>query len=111
MSLDLWLESVPCKECNNMVRLDSHNYTYNVAEMWYQIFPESRSFVDIDCLTGKESLIRLEQARIKLQLYPEDFKKVNPKNGWGSYESFLEFINNLIDDALEHPNYIWKASR
>ena len=55
MSLDLWLQSKECPTCEHKEVTEDRNYTYNVAKMWYEIFPSDQHMVHIDGMTGKES--------------------------------------------------------
>lgn len=111
MSLDLWMESPQCPTCKHTERSDSFNCTYNLAAMWYEIFLTSKHMVHIDGMKGRESLPMLSAAMNELALNPEKFKMLNPSNGFGHYEGFVNFIIDLILTAQKHPDWIWKASR
>jgi len=67
--------------------------------------------VDIDGMTGGAALLRLNIALLTLKSDPEKFIKLNPPNGWGSYDGFILFIEKLIEECNKHPNSIWRASR
>lgn len=111
MSLDLWLESPKCPTCGHVESTDELNYTYNVAPMWRKIFPDAKCMVDIDGMTGKDSLHKLMDARIAMEFKPEVFKALNPENNWGSYDGFLKYLKQLSAMAANYSNYIWRASR
>lgn len=36
---------------------------------------------------------------------------MNPTNEWGNYQSFMDYIEYLINAATAHPNWVWKSSR
>lgn len=38
-----------------------------------------------------------------LKTRPEYFKKFNPKNNWGSYEGFLQFLEEYLDACIHYP--------
>ncbi len=109
MSLDLWLASPICDTCQHQESTDSFNCTYNVNPMWYEIYPNQNHMVDVDGLTGKESLPLLECALDMLNRTPEKFIAMNPSNGWGSYDSFKVYIEHLIISATSHPTWIWES--
>jgi len=112
MSLDLWLKSEKCPHCGRSDDPDfDWNYTYNVSKMWFEVFPNADGMVDIDGLTGKESLKKLETFKAAMINDPNKFKKMNPPNGWGSYTTFLSAIEKLIEAAKEHPDHIWHSWR
>lgn len=106
MSLDLYLR---CSHCNQDAT--EWNYTYNVSKMWYSVYPEAKGMIDIEGMTGKESLPRLIYFAQRMRDCPGAFKEMNPPNGWGSYDSFLKAIEDLIKQAKEYPTLIWRASR
>jgi|DEB0MinimDraft_10_1074344.scaffolds.fasta_scaffold92653_3 hypothetical protein len=39
-----------------------------------------------------------------LQTRPSYYRKYNPKNNWGSYETFLEFIKQYQFNCKKYPN-------
>jgi hypothetical protein len=67
--------------------------------------------VDIDGMTGAASIPKLETAIRGLVAEPERFRAMNPKNGWGSYDGFVDWLKSLLESARENPNKIWRASR
>ncbi len=111
MSLDLWMETPTCQTCGETKITDELNYTYNVYNMWKTIFSDAENMVDIDGLTGKQSIEKLKFALETLINEPETFTALNPKNGWGSYDGFKKYISQLITLAESHPSYIWKSAR
>ena len=72
------------------------NYTSNINTMLYHaLLPE-----EIEELKGGTSLIRADELLCKLLRKmlesPKKYRKMNPKNGWGDYESFLETVLKCI---------------
>lgn len=67
--------------------------------------------VYIDKMTGKEAYEKLNFARNELEKNREEFEKLNPPNGWGSYKTFLQWINELITICLEYPEGVWDSWR
>ena len=39
----------------------------------------------------------------------EKLEKMNPENGWGSFEGAVMFVNGLILAALRNPDEIWEG--
>lgn len=106
MGLDLTLT---CKHCMSSVA--EYNYTYNVASMWYAVVPEDKNMVEIDGMTGADSIPKLEKAIELLKLTPEKFTPMDPENGWGSYATFVKWLYKLLESAKAYPDCIWTASR
>lgn len=113
MGLDLWLQSKICKECGTIKKSESEIFsiTYNLSPMWHLIFPNDDGMIDIDGMTGKQSLKKLIHARDQLTDKKDKFISLNPDNGWGSYESFLICIKKLIKEAEENPKSVWISWR
>lgn len=111
MGLDLYLETPPCKTCGHQQEEFSASCTYNMSYMWYDMFPDDNHMVEIEGMTGKQSLKRLHDAREKMIGQKEYLQQFNPPNDWGSYGTFLHFIERLIKAAEENPKGIWRAWR
>jgi hypothetical protein len=39
-----------------------------------------------------------------LKLNPEEYKKYNPENGWGSYEGLVTFVEKYLDACYKYPD-------
>ncbi len=46
----------------------------------------------------------LRQGLHNLKINPNKFKKFNPENGWGSYDTLVEFAQKYLDACYEYPN-------
>ncbi len=111
MGLDLYLRAPPCKTCGHQAEDFNACCTYNMSPMWYDMFPDDNHMVEIEGMTGKESLQILHSAREKMIGQKEHLQQFNPPNGFGSYGSFLHFIEKLIKAAEDNPKHIWEAWR
>jgi hypothetical protein len=112
MSLDLWMQSKDCPTCGRHdCTGDSLNYTYNAAVMWREIFPYDGQMINIDGMTGEESLEKLKYGLGILKANPDKFLPLEPENKWGSYNGFMLYIKDLIDLAEKHPDWIWMSDR
>lgn len=60
---------------------------------------------------ARELISILEQGLSRLIANPEEFKKYNPSNGWGTYEVFVEFVKDYLDACKKYPDALVKASR
>lgn len=45
----------------------------------------------------------LEVGLTKLKKEPNEFKKYNPKNGWGDYDGLVQFVKNYLAACKLHP--------
>jgi len=56
-------------------------------------------------ITKAQQLIEpLQQSLILMRRESWRFKKLNAKNGWGTYEDFCKFVMDYLTACTEHPN-------
>jgi hypothetical protein len=46
-----------------------------------------------------------------LKGHPEKFQRLNPSNGWGTYEGLVQFVQDYLDACLENPDATVEAGR
>ena len=107
MSLDLWLRvdvDIPGIDIDSVCLFDC-SYTHNITAMaseggiyqclWHH---EERG------ITKAEQLIEpLSKAVLEMRINPARFKAHNPVNGWGNYDSWLEWCVLLLDACRDNP--------
>lgn len=111
MSVDLYMNFETCKACGHQPESININYTYNVSPMWYKIYPDDKGMIYIDGMTGREAYEKLNHARDRLINNKDEFKKLEPANGWGTYEGFIDLLSKAIYFSTEYPDLVWSASR
>src|SRR5437868_1661403 len=107
MSLDVYLEETSPHE------VYSANITHNLSDMaraagiyqavWH---PEEAG---ITCAAGL--VLPLREGIAKMEADPEKYRAFNPKNGWGSYEGFLQWLKEYLTACEQHPDAEIRASR
>lgn len=110
MSLDLWLEIDTGGPCPAIVGDDNLNYTHNVNPMWRELFGVSLgSFVAdmVAAVVQTELMVCYDM----MCNQPERFEPLNPKNGWGDYDSAREFLWRVIQNGKHHPKATWRVSQ
>jgi len=75
--------------------------TYNLAPMFAKAL--GHSIRDLAGQQAGEVIGTLRDAIAAMEDRPADFKKLNPENGWGSYEGALETLRWLLAECLQHP--------
>ena len=100
MSLDVYLKNKEGEE------VFSANITHNLTNMaeeadlyFYLWRPE-----ECGKKTAGELLYPLRDGLHNLKIDPERFKKLNPENGWGSYEGLIKFVENYLNACYEYPD-------
>lgn len=92
------------------IELFSKNSTHDVAPMWKkaEIFDE---LYESNGKQPKEIVEQLEQGLFMMQIHSDKYKPLNPKNGWGNYESAIKFLLEVIEACKLYPEAIIKISR
>ena len=109
MSLDVYLyAAVKCEHCGKANKSEQVLYTANITHNLSMMAQAAGLYTVLWCpeeidLTLAVDLIRsLEIGRDTLTIHASQFKAMNPKNGWGTYDDLLEFVENYLDACREH---------
>ena len=122
MSLDVSLHSTElvtktCPHCGSRYQeveeLFEANITHNLGKMarkagiyHYLWRPE-----EIDITFAKELIDPLTLGIEELKENPDTYKKLNPKNGWGSYGGLVEWVERYLEACKENPDALINVSR
>lgn len=98
MSLDV---SVKAKR---VVDVYEDNITYNLAPMYYKCIDIDGGLKALNGMKCKDAVPVLNRAIDDLIENKEEYEKLNPKNGWGSYEGLLKSLKSLRIACLENPS-------
>jgi len=80
----------------------THNLTSmaNAADLYNALWrPDEQGSVYAKDIVGQ-----LERGLKRLQKDPDGFKKMNPDNGWGSYEGLVTFVELYLKACKEYPD-------
>lgn len=94
----------------NEIPVYDNNITHNLTGMadaagvYYALWrPEERGYVK-----ASDTIPVLEAGLAKLEAEPDTFRKLNPDNGWGSYEGFVRDVCQTLEACRRYPNAkIW----
>ena len=100
-----------CPTCGHEEVGESISITYNLSPMWYAMFPNDKTIIPIDGLSGQQAREKLEEA---IDIMIRDEKKLqclNPSNGFGSFDGFLDSLRKMLDLSKENPSLKWEVWR
>jgi len=100
MSLDV---SISAKR--EMIIYDT-NITYNLADMYYKCIDKEKGFKKLDGMNCKEALPIINNAIQDMLNNADEYRKLNPKNGWGSYEGLLSSLQEMRNCCENNPDGI-----
>lgn len=121
MSLDIYLNvprSTLCPHCGQpwsdpSERIYEANVTHNLggmageAEIYEVLWRGPENGIE----TAGQLIEPLERAIAAMKADPPRFEKHNPKNGWGSYEHFVPWVEELLGACKAHPESRVRVSR
>lgn len=87
---------------DSYVYTEDYNYTYNCGPMFHSACGMSLS-VALDGKPCDDAGILLAYVIEQLETNPTHYDKLNPRNGWGSRQGFVEFLKKIRDLCYEHP--------
>jgi len=110
MSYDVHFE-IDTGDAPTTVGDDSLNHTYNCSAM----FRKALGGDGINDLHGQiagEVIHRLECAvqDIRAPKYADEFREMNPPNGWGSHDTAARFLELILENARRHPTATIRVS-
>lgn len=110
MSLDFYLQY---KIDGNEISVFDRNITHNLTTMadkagiYYALWrPEEKGWK-----YAKDIIPLLEKGIKKLKEKPKYFEKYNASNGWGLYEHFVPFVEEVLEACNKYPNATIYVSR
>ena len=77
------------------VEIYDGNVTYNLADMYYKCIDKEKGFKKLDGMNCKEALPIINNAIQDMLNNAEEYRKLNPPNGWGSYEVLLSTLQEM----------------
>ena len=107
MSLDVYLKDVDGSY------VFEYNITHNLAKMassagLYEVLWDA---LDQGYTCAEQLITKLEQGIIELVCNENQYKKLNPENGWGTYEGLLRFAGKYLKACKQYPNALIEVSR
>lgn len=107
MSHDIWLTIDTGAEEPACVA-DVGNYTSNVSGMWARALGERLK--EFDGRNADESVGALDVGIAAMRANPDEYRAMNPANGWGCYEGAVEYLVGLRAACARHPKTTIRVS-
>lgn len=117
MSLDVSLRHINhCPHCQGELEGEivyGANITHNLTEMAdkAKIYKALWRPEEINITRAKQLIRPLEAGLKKLKGNPAKFEKMNPDNGWGSYDGLVRFVEDYLKACKEYPGATIEISR
>lgn len=83
----------------------------NYPEQGFDNYQKEMEFEDSVIIRASDIVEILKNGLEALKRYPDTYKKLNPENGWGSYEGLVACIDRYIYACEKDTNAIVEVSR
>lgn len=82
-------------------------HTYNLTPMWRLagVFEVSR---DLDGEVASTAGIRAATGLLRAVTSPDQFRELNPANGWGDFEGFVAMLTRFAIACADNPTAIMR---
>jgi hypothetical protein len=90
------------------VELWWRNHTSNTSGMWRAAGVD---IAELAGVKGEQVAVAVNAAIEEMERNPDTYKAMNPPNGWGSYETCLDFLRDLRAAAARFPDLPLWVSR
>jgi len=108
VSHDVELQYIPLTE-----RMFSRNITHNLGNMAEAlgVYKECWRPEEIGITKAAQLTQPLKRALVMIRSKPENYRKFEPANKWGTVESFTAFLQEYLDACIQHPEADVSVSR
>lgn len=90
--------------------VDCGNYTSNVYKMYRKAFKSENGIKELIDKKADYATIILPDVIKDMEDNAEEYKALNPSNGWGDYEGALAYLKTILKWCIIHPNCTIKIS-
>lgn len=98
MSLDIRIKAI------REVQIYDSNVTYNLSDIYYKCI--GGGLKALNCMSCKKALPILNKAIENMQENENEYRKLEPSNGWGSYDGLLKELGRLQAYCEDNPDGI-----
>lgn len=78
--------------------VDCGNYTWNCSMMLVKA-TGGKSLNKFSGMFCADVIVELGKAIKEIKNNYEEYSKMNPENGWGDIDSWLRFLDNIVDEC------------
>ena len=91
----------------------SDNITHNLTTMADEagLYKYLWKPADINITKASDLIEPLRQGLHNLKMNPAKYEKLNPENGWGSYNVLVKFVENYLDACYKYPDTTIEVDR
>jgi hypothetical protein len=113
VSLDVYLNSDVCPTCGRGEQVYTANVTHNLGAMASEagIYKHLWRPEEVGVTHAWQLIEPLRTAIAMLRDDPARFSAFNPANGWGSYDTFVPWLESLLEACESNPQAVFSIWR
>ncbi|MFJ4038233.1 hypothetical protein ACIPVB_09100 [Microbacterium sp. NPDC090007] len=81
-------------------------HTYNLSPMWRLAGVFEKHSVELDGMAAHEIGLRASRGLLRAVTRPDVYRHLNPENGWGNFDGFVEMLTRLAIRCADNPTAI-----
>ena len=89
------------------VEIYEANITYNLSKMYYKAIDEELGLKKLKGMICKDALPIINNAINDMIKNKTEYEKLNPENGWGSYDGLLKTFREIRTVCEDNPDGIF----
>lgn len=101
MSVDLSIKA------KREVDIYDTNITYNLAPMYYKAIDKDLGLKKLKGMTCEKALPIINKAIDDMIKNRKEYEKLNPSNGWGTYDGLLEIFREMRTICEDNPDGVF----
>lgn len=83
--------------------------TYNVNDMLKYAFETERHLKNLNGMPCEKAIPILEKAYQKMLANPDECRKYDSPNGWGTYENTIKAVEMFLTIAKDNPDGVFEV--
>lgn len=120
MIRELTAEDVQLYFLRNVTEVEYETYRVYKANITHNLYDMARAAgiykacwrpKEIGAVKASDIIPILERGLKDMKERPEYYKKFNAKNGWGTYDEFVPWVESYLNACREYPNAVIEVSR
>ena len=104
MGYGIGLEKI-CEHCGNDDYIEVANITYNISPMYRKAFGGD-GINDLNEILAEKAIPKIVKAIDEMANNKTEYEKLNPANGYGSYNGALSVLQKLLSACAGHMFHI-----
>ena len=106
MSWDVYLRGKCCAVCEQHTGgRNLGDYTWNTGPMFFKA-SGGTNLSNLNGLEARDAARVLDAALVEMTAHADEYRAMNPANGWGDFDTFREWLQKILEACREMPDAV-----